>query len=391
MRKILFVIISLSFFMSAYADGFDDFKNQNNQGFEDSKREFSDYEKETEKAFETYKNIMEEEFNAYKGEILKNWDSAEVSTNTKWVEYLNNYKIRKTVDFENKEIRIEVVGGAKEDVKPVLKDLLKEDSADAFRRDPVAFNTEKKIKEQVPDVVSAKVSGEPVISDLFTSKPMTDQEADKLADRLISQSQSSIEPPQKAGRPVVSMKISLPDDTYKKGAEKVAPDVEKYAAKFKVAPSLVLSVIYNESRFNPMAKSYVPAYGLMQIVPKSAGLDAMMFLEGKRSILAPSYLYVPENNIRVGAAYLHILYHNYFKGVTNPESRLYCAIAAYNTGAGNVAYAFNGRNGKYSVSRALPAINRMSPQQVFSHLKTGLTYEEARKYLVNVSSKMKDY
>ncbi len=59
--------------------------------------------------------------------------------------------------------------------------------------------------------------------------------------------------------------------------------VEGYAGEFKLDPALVMSVIYNESRFNPLAKSYVPAYGLMQIVPKSAGVDAIQFLEGKKT------------------------------------------------------------------------------------------------------------
>lgn len=391
MKKILMVFVSLLFFAAAHADSFDDFKKESMSGFESSKDEFASYKKETEKEFETYKKIMEEEFEAYKGEILKNWDNAEVSTNTKWVEYLNNYRIRKTVDFETKEIKIDIIGGTSADLKPVLKDLLKEDRANAFRRDPVAFNTETKLRQQVPKLVTAKVDDTPVVSGLFTDKTLSDHAADTLADKLISQSQTSSGSSDKTGKPFISMKVSLPDDTYKKAASGVMPSVEKYAVRFKMDQSLVLSVIYNESRFNPLAKSYVPAYGLMQIVPKSAGIDAMLFLEGKKSILAPSYLYDPDNNVKVGAAYLHILYYRYFRNVTDPQSRLYCAIAAYNTGAGNVAYAFNGNNGKYNIDKAVPIINSMSPSQVYSHLKNGLTYEEARKYLVNVSSKMKDY
>lgn len=76
----------------------------------------------------------------------------------------------------------------------------------------------------------------------------------------------------------------------------------------------------------------------------------------------------------------------------NSTSRLYCSIAGYNTGAGNVAYAFNKSGGKrYSVQNALPVINSMTPQQVYDHLKKNLRFDEAKKYIVNVSTKMKDY
>src|SRR5690606_39614355 len=74
-----------------------------------------------------------------------------------------------------------------------------------------------------------------------------------------------------------------------------------------------LPILETESAFNPMAKSPIPAFGLMQIVPSSAGQDATAKLFGKPKLLAPSYLYNAENNIRVGAAYFNILYYRYFR------------------------------------------------------------------------------
>ncbi len=127
----------------AHSESFEDFKAQNEKSFEGSKQEFTDYKKDINEAFEVYQKIQNEEFLAYKAEIEKKWDDTEVSTDTKWVEYLNNYRVRKIVDFDKQEIRIDIIGGTKDDVKPVLKDLFQEDRGDAFRRDPVAFNTEK--------------------------------------------------------------------------------------------------------------------------------------------------------------------------------------------------------------------------------------------------------
>lgn len=390
-RLIVVICILLSFSVS-YADDFEDFKSQNQGAFEASKQEFTGYKKDINKSFEMYKNILDEEFSAYKSEISKKWDDTEVSTNTKWVEYLNNYKIRKIVDFDKQEIRIDVIGGSKEGLKPVLNDLLKEDKGDAFRRDPVAFNTEKRLREQVPDALTDKIHDESIVSSLYSDNKLTNDDISALSDKILKQSVTGQGTSIKTGKPYVTMTVKLPQDSYQKSAKKITKYVDEYSDEYKLDPALIMSVIYNESRFNPLAKSYVPAYGLMQIVPKSAGVDAISFIEGKKRILAPSYLYNAGNNVKIGSAYLHIVYYRYFKGIKNLESRLYCSIAAYNTGAGNVAYAFNKNNGgRYSISKALPVINSMSPDDVYRHLRDNLRFAEARKYIVNVYNKMKDY
>jgi membrane-bound lytic murein transglycosylase C len=388
MKKLLLCLMLVTTFNVVLADDFNDFKQKSMSGFDSQKQEFASYKREVNKAFETYKDIVEEEFEAYKKSISKYWDTTEVSTSTKWVEYINHYRVRKTVDFEDLKIKIDISEGSSADIKPVLVDLLKEDRGDAFRRDIVSFNTEKRLKKEVPEALSAKVSGEPVIAPFFTDKKMTDKEINQLAAKLAKSAKVSKEKSVKTGKPYVSATINLPADSYVKAAKKVTGHVGKYSTKFKLKTSLVMSVIYNESRFNPLAKSYVPAYGLMQIVPKSAGLDATKFLFGKSKILSPSYLYTPEKNIQIGTAYLHLLYNRYFKGVKDPVSRLYCSIAAYNTGAGNVAYAFTRT---YSVNKALPIINRMSASQVYDQMRKKLRYQEARNYIVKVTGKMKDY
>ena len=387
---LFFVLVSFA----AYADSFDDFKKAQTGGFESSKEEWSAYKSSTLKSFEVYKDIMDKEFAKYKNDIAKVWDDVVVSDNYKWVEYLNGYRIRKIVDFDKGIVTVEVVSDkAKPDFTPVVKDLLNEDSATAFRRDPVTSNTEQKLKEQVQGVTTDKVRADPIMQNLYSDKPMTDSQVNNLAKQLVSGADYSQKPSDKTGQTVYSMTVKLPDDIYKKGADEVKQHVLTYAGQFNLDPALVMSVIYTESRFNPMAKSYVPAYGLMQIVPQSAGLDATEFLEGTQRVLAPSYLYNPENNVKVGAAYFYLLYYKYFKGVTNDTSRLYCSIAAYNTGAGNVAYAFNKNGGKnkYNLSAALPAINAMSSDEVYNYLKNNLRYEEARNYIVRVNGKIKDY
>ena len=161
-------------------------------------------------------------------------------------------------------------------------------------------------------------------------------------------------------------------------------------AEFKLSVELILALIETESAFNPMAKSHIPAYGLMQIVPKSAGMDATEKIFGKPRVLSPSYLYHSGNNIEIGAAYFNILYYRYFEAVENSRSRLYCAIAAYNTGPGNVAKALK-RGGEMKLGPATREANSMSSKEVYERLINHLPYEETVHYLRKVTNRLKKY
>jgi membrane-bound lytic murein transglycosylase C len=69
---------------------------------------------------------------------------------------------------------------------------------------------------------------------------------------------------------------------------------------------------------------------------------------------------------------------------------LYCVIAAYNTGAGNVARAFN-KDRSTSIGKASKVINQMTPQQVYDHLVVNLPYDETKNYLKKVNSRIALY
>jgi len=165
--------------------------------------------------------------------------------------------------------------------------------------------------------------------------------------------------------------------------------INRENVEFKLSAELLLAIMETESAFNPMAKSPIPAFGLMQIVPGSAGQDATEKLFGKPRLLAPSYLFNPENNIRVGAAYFNILYYRYFRGIKDPLSRLHCAVAAYNTGPGNVSKALTGKS--MALRPAIAIANAMSSDEVYAHLMSNLPYEETVNYLRKVNSRLAKY
>lgn len=171
-------------------------------------------------------------------------------------------------------------------------------------------------------------------------------------------------------------------------ARAILPEVARHADPRGIDRALMFAIIESESAFNPLARSPAPAYGLMQIVPRSAGQDASAVLFGRPRILAPSYLYDTERNIEIGAIYLEILMARYLVGISDPESRLYCAIAAYNTGVGNVFRTFTGRT---RPKAAAAKINSMTPDDVYRTLIWELPYKETRSYLANVRARMAKY
>jgi membrane-bound lytic murein transglycosylase C len=199
-------------------------------------------------------------------------------------------------------------------------------------------------------------------------------------------------------RVVYQADLRLVPDHIRVRAARYKSLVERYSREHRIPVPVVYAVMETESMFNPTARSPAPAFGLMQLVPTSGARDAYRFLYNRDRIVSDTYLYNPENNVRLGSAYLHKLYYDYMDGIDNEESRLLCAIAAYNTGSGNVFRAFAGkysraRFGSYSKYKqaALRAINRRTPAEVYSHMRRHLPYQETRDYIRKVTERMPKY
>jgi len=107
-------------------------------------------------------------------------------------------------------------------------------------------------------------------------------------------------------------KISKYDDLIKKYSENVGWDWR-----------LVASQIYQESRFDPHAKSWAGAQGIMQIMP------------GTARDLGVSNPYNPELSIKGGTKYLKEIYAR-FNEIPDSIQRIKFTIASYNCGYGHV-------------------------------------------------------
>lgn len=93
----------------------------------------------------------------------------------------------------------------------------------------------------------------------------------------------------------------------------------KYSSMQNLDVNLVRSIIYNESEFNPNARSNKNAQGLMQVLPDTARFMGVN----------PSSLYDPEQNIIAGTRYLAFLKNRF----NNDFIKI---VAGYNAGHGAV-------------------------------------------------------
>jgi membrane-bound lytic murein transglycosylase C len=253
----------------------------------------------------------------------------------------------------------------------------------------------QKLKVPTTAVAVAAASGKkPLLSGqvkMGDGSPVTGGNASDYSKQLVASKKptvTTIEGDDGTKRKSVAVSFKLVPGHLKVRAERFRPMINKYAKRYGVFPPLVFAVMHTESAFNPRARSHVPAYGLMQLVPRSGGRDAYRYVYKADKLLGSQYLYDPEKNIELGIAYLHIIGDRYLGRIKDPTSRLYCTMAAYNTGAGNVSRAF--RNGT-SVRLAAPIINAKTSDEVYAQLCTRLPYEETRNYVKRVRDRMPLY
>ncbi|GGF79548.1 murein transglycosylase domain-containing protein [Alteromonas lipolytica] len=190
------------------------------------------------------------------------------------------------------------------------------------------------------------------------------------------------------GQTRLQLTIEFVNGYQEKLVEEYFDDIKGYAKRYDVPVSVIMAIIETESSYNPRAVSPVPAFGLMQLVPKTAGLDAHLFVHGEKKVVSADYLFNEDNNLKLGSAYFHLLTHRYLRKISDPQARFYCAVASYNTGVGNVARTFTGRK---SINAAVDTINGMSAEAVYDYLIENLPAEETKNYLRKVVTRMAKY
>ena len=366
-------------------------------------------------------------------EIGSVWGQDEIRLPEKhiWVDYSNDKSIRRIFDFSSQTLTVEhlvdpsaslqstsarikeAVYAAKTDTTTDLEakdealkyaiDALEErgitlptsNAPDTFAREPV-LGDNLVISEQTVDAIDA------IVKEQSTSAVPTQLAADSAqhaarapsqqdAPRITAGGKQSTQLSSEftdQGKRKISVRIPLKPDFLLTRSNRFRATVLEQANRHDLQPSLVFAVMETESHFNPRAKSPIPAFGLMQLVPSTGGVDSYNFLYGRKKILPPEYFFHADQNIELGAAYLKLLNQNYLKPIKNPVSRLYCTVAAYNAGPGGVARAFVGNK---NVRKASRVINDMNPAEVYEHLITYLPAQETRNYVKKVFKAQERY
>lgn len=319
------------------------------------------------------------------GEKWGKRESGTLPSRTRYVKYTENYKNRVVVDYDAGTILIEHLD------EEGVKDKLRRATVVAVLTpgDPGAV-----------DLFSDKevtLTGQPYLQDLVVDQNnvvlKTRDDVERYASYLVENrlQQRSIDV---NGTPktVFYVQLNMVNAAIDKRALQYANLVRQNSEKTRVSRSLIYAIIRIESSFNPYAVSSAPAYGMMQLVPTSGGREAYRKSRNEDVIPSKEFLFVPENNIELGSAYLGVLLHDSpLREIRDPVSREYCAISAYNTGPSNVYRAFSSRSGRERQDEALNAINAMRPDEVYNALRSKLPYEETRGYIANAVQAKKRY
>ena len=381
---------------------------QEEEGFQSFKQEktseFKQYAQDKEKEFQEYKKELQNAFQEYKESVAKVWgeENAVVPSRKEWVQYRNNMQERNVVDFENGRAKVQVALPEEEmDSSKERKMHLKE----AVENTLNASADKRSIIEIARDPDAPGQKGErPALQGQVENRQgeeVTRENADEFAEQVVEDKDiqtSRQKDEQGKERVIASVEFDLVPNHLEKRVKRFLPLVKKKAGKRNLDLPLVLALIETESYFNPTARSHVPAFGLMQLVPTSGGRAAYKHVYGEDKAPEDDFLYQPDKNVELGTAYLYLVYNRHFRDIEHPQSRMWCTVAAYNTGPGNVLRTFAGRYSTSGYSNrtkwkraALEKINSMQPEEVYKYLRRELPYEETRKYVQKIRNKKSHY
>ncbi len=310
--------------------------------------------------------------------ISQSWGQGNVILPQKkeYVKYLQNYKSRALINFTKGTVRVETLGDKKSLKQSIVTTLLLPDdprSVDLFGAKNVKLGGTPYLFGEVKDDMHKNIRYQ--------------WRANRYAEILLKNRYKTTTIKRNGKSVKVSfVEFSMVHDHADIRITKFKPLVRKYAKKYNISENLVYAIIKTESDFNQFAVSGSGAYGLMQIMPKTAGRDAYLHVKGQKHTPSKTYLFNAKNNIELGVAYLNILNKKYLAGIYNPVSREYCVISAYNTGSGNVLKTFNKNK-----NRAKKTINTLSPNAVYTKLRNNLPYVETRNYLKKVVVAKKEF
>ncbi len=300
---------------------------------------------------------------------------AQTATQTLFVKYTNHYKNRATIDFEKGVVQVETLES--DNPKEALQRAIVATLLAPFNPDGIEITNDSEIH------IGARPYLADYIKDNEGKEILYEWRANRYAQYLIA---NNLQKSKHGDKELWSVRFEMQKDYPEIQNAQYGDIVNRYAKQYNLDPALILGIIKTESSFNPYATSKAPAYGLMQVVPSTAGADAHEQIHNRKGKPTANMLYVPETNIQYGTTYLNILSTRYLKGVRDPQSLEYCMIAAYNAGAGAVLQTFSANR-----TQAIAQINAKTSQEIYTILHTKLVSLEGRRYLQKVTTAKKSF
>jgi membrane-bound lytic murein transglycosylase C len=239
----------------------------------------------------------------------------------------------------------------------------------------------------------------------LNQKPLTKKNVRRRAKELKKQIQKTTVLTKKGKKTVYSVKLKFVPDHVQQRAKIFFSSVKRHAKKRKIPVKLVLAIMHTESAFNPRAcsrrkktpRNQCLAYGLMQLVPTSGAREAYRYIYKKDKFhkfpveQQADYLFKPENNMTLGAAYLGKMVNKDFAAVDSLEKRVILAAHSYNTGPGNSAKGLmkitkiKSRYPRPIFEVIAREANKLNIEELVQRLKTYSPHEEARHYVEKVN------
>jgi peptidoglycan lytic transglycosylase C len=339
--------------------------------------EFQKFKEQEQQAFKNYHNQQDSLFIQYKKEIEDKWNEFRESTQKEWVSYSAEFNGRSIVNFETGKI----------EVKAIVE-----------KNNPQAeIIAKKKLLEQLKTILQEKdETNKPILAEQIKTpdaKKITKKNINKIVETIVKKSKKSeIKGKDNKERVVVSVSLDMVPNHIKIRAEKFKSIIEKKCKRFEVEPALVMAIIHTESYFNPKAYNrHGNAYGMMQIVPKYAGLTMNNVLYKKNKQPSSKQLFNADTNIEMGVGYIKWLADNKWKRVTNKTNQQYCIICSYNGGPGTIYKAMTGKMKKIGTkkwNKMFIDLNNMNSDKLYKKLRKDVPWEETRKYIKLVREKM---
>lgn len=326
---------------------------------------------------ETEVRQYREQLSQLREQVQRHWgqEATLAATAHQFVKYTDSYQSRGAMDFEEGKIVVETVDQS--NPRQHLREAIITTLLTPYDADNPEIYSDRKIEYSGPALLSGQVrdhEGVPV---------RWEWRANRYADYLV---ENEVQEIRRGGQTIYRVEIPLVANHNEIRGHQYEHLIREASRRYDVDEALIYAIMETESHFNPYAMSHIPAYGLMQVVPATAGRDVYQRIRQRNDQPTQNTLFNPAENIDIGTAYITILRDIYLKDIRHPKSKELAIISAYNGGAGNVLRTFHNDR-----SQAVDVINQLSPQQVYDRLHRQHPRSEARGYIKKVTEALERY